>query len=333
MLWILCPFNSADEVGALIEAGADELYCGVLSPEWRSRYSSLASPNKRDDPVASLPDFAALERAVTAAHAHGVPVHVALNTLYSEGHFPLLRDELRRIVDAGVDALIVADLGLLLTLRDAGLGVRVHVSTIGVTFNGDTIAAYRELGASRVILPRQLRMDEIARLAERDHGVELEVFARNEACRNVDGFCTFLHVGEELARPAPSAHAPSTREAPAMTFRPCGVRSRVRPHPARADTPEEVVARVSAAVNDASCGDPCGACRLADFDRLGIRGVKIVGRQRSTGKKTRDVGFLAAVRGMIGEAGVGEPERVARIKELYRRHYGAPCGDTCYYPD
>ncbi len=347
MLRILCPFNKADEVAELVAAGADELYCGVLSEEWATRYTSVASSNKREDAAANLRSFEDLARGVEAAHAAGALVNVTFNALYTEEQYRLLLDEMRLAVEAGADALIVADIGLLLFVKDAKLDVKLHMSTISAAFNSEAIRFYEDLGASRVILPRQLRIAEISELAASAGAMELEVFARNEACRNVDGFCTFLHVSkalnEQLGR---SLHAPITRGPargpgspspgqlePAMFDRPCAVRSRVEPVSGSAAVPDEVLRNVGAAVNDTSCTDPCGACRFEELDRMGVHGVKIVGRHRRTEAKAKDVLFLKTVREMRGAHGEDEPARVSAIKAAFEAVYGFPCGDACYYVD
>ena len=347
MLRILCPFNTADEVAKLATAGADELYCGVLSQEWAERFTSVASSNKREDASANLKDFGELGRAADVAHSAGARVNVTFNALYTQEQYPLLLDEMRLAVEAGADALIVADIGLLLFARESGLDVSLHMSTIGAAFNSEAIRFYGDLGASRVILPRQLSIDEIAELAAGAGDMELEVFAKNEACRNVDGFCTFLHVSkalnEQLGRSLHAAvgrgSAAGARSAgrgqlePAMFDRPCGVRCRVEPVAGSAEVPEAVIKNVTMSVNDTSCADPCGACRLGELDRMGVHGIKIVGRHRSTVAKCKDVVFLKTTRDMIGAHGDDEPTRVAAIKAAYEAAYGFPCGEACYYVD
>ena len=88
MLKITSPFREKEEVTPLIEAGAGELYCGYLSPEWAKRYTSLEFERKGGG--SNFTDLTELKQAVALAHKGGVPVYLTLNGLYVKDQYPLL---------------------------------------------------------------------------------------------------------------------------------------------------------------------------------------------------------------------------------------------------
>ncbi|MBN1871705.1 MAG: U32 family peptidase, partial [Candidatus Omnitrophica bacterium] len=115
MLKITAPFREKNEVLPLIEAGADELYCGYLSAEWTGRYTGLEFERKGRG--SNFTDLKELSDAVDLAHQRDIPVYLALNGLYVREQYPLLLKILSELDKIDFDAYIVADLGLLLTLR------------------------------------------------------------------------------------------------------------------------------------------------------------------------------------------------------------------------
>ena len=126
---ILSPVDKVAEVAPLIEAGADEFYCGLLTADWHDRYIAGAI-NRRPGGGANFTRPDDLAACVAAAHAGGASVILTLNEhYYTEEQYPYLMGLVRQACDIGIDALMVADLALMLTLRDVKEKPRVYVST------------------------------------------------------------------------------------------------------------------------------------------------------------------------------------------------------------
>ena len=128
---ILAPVNNPQEVERIIQAGAREIYCGVMSAEWRKSYSNVASSNRREWKTANLSNFNDLRKVVNIAHSKNTPVYLALNALYTSKQYPLLFEQIEQSREIGVDALIVADLGIILTLKRKKIDLDIHISTGG----------------------------------------------------------------------------------------------------------------------------------------------------------------------------------------------------------
>ena len=102
MLKITVPFKKKEEVLPLIEAGADELYCGYLAPEWAEKYTSLEFERKGGG--SNFTDPGELREAVDLAHKKGIPVYLALNGLYVRRQYPLLLKILAQLNKIDLDA-------------------------------------------------------------------------------------------------------------------------------------------------------------------------------------------------------------------------------------
>ncbi len=131
-----------------------------------------------------------LPRAVDYAHAHGVRVHCTINTMPRNEEIARLPEHLERLNDAGVDALIAADLGTFTLAERYAPRCRRHVSTQASVCNYETARAWHDLGASRVILARELSLEEIRAIRERTPpDLELEAFVHGAMCVSYSGRC------------------------------------------------------------------------------------------------------------------------------------------------
>jgi collagenase-like PrtC family protease len=337
MIKILSPVSRVDEVDEVIAAGADELYCGVMPDDWREQYTVAASLNRRQEDNAvpgtspHFKSFAALAESVQRAHARQVPVFLTLNEhYYTHEQYPHLLAYIEQAIEAQVDALIVGDVALMVTLQEQRLPLAMHVSTAGTVFNAEAVRFYRELGAARIILPRHLTLEEITTLAGEVPDVPLEVFILNSRCANVDGFCTFQHGMADLF---------TDEETKRSYLNACML-------PYNIGVFGEEAKKLDPAVKEKISWErqsfwsglhiddrPCGACALYEFNQAGVYGVKIVGRENARSKKIKDVTFMHAVRSMLNENGLSKEAFRKRVRALYRETYQWPCLIfKCYYP-
>jgi len=302
---ILSPFSRKEEVVPIIEAGAVELYCGIVPHEWEDKYGVFDTLNRREGYGANFSSFADLRFAVQLAHKRNVPVFVTMNGLYTRKQYPLIQKIIDKLKDIEVDGLIVADMSLLLILQVSKFFREIHMGSGGTTFNSRTISFYKKLGASRIILDRHLTIGEIKDISKRSSSiVDLEVFILNTLCQNVDGFCTFYHGfvfnDKEVIRGLDvrnkkikflttydlkyGRHGCSLQYTE-RTFDNTGEKVTRRPISIERDTKQ-----------DNRGWKDCGACAMFDFNRIKITAVKIVERGMPIESKIRDYGFFTAKR-------------------------------------
>ena len=132
---ILAPIRSAEEVEMLVHTGADELYCGLVPREWIDRFGEAVPLNRREPGPANLETLAEMKELVELAHGLGAAVHLTLNaSSYADEHVPFIRSLVGEAIDTiGIDALIVADPGLLAELMEWRDDLRIHVSSLAAT--------------------------------------------------------------------------------------------------------------------------------------------------------------------------------------------------------
>ena len=146
-----------------------------------------------------------LAEAVKAAHAQGVRVHVTCNTLARNGEIAALPEYLEFLDGIGADAVIAAGVDVLSLCKRHAPHVQVHMSTqTGIT-NYEMARVWRELGASRVILARELSLEEVAEIcAKAPRGLEVECFVHGAMCVSYSGRCLLSNymTGRDAARGA-----------------------------------------------------------------------------------------------------------------------------------
>ena len=131
-----------------------------------------------------------LKRAVALCHKKGVRVHVTCNTLPRNEEIPTFPQFLREAQEAGADALILADLGLLATARKLAPDMEIHMSTQTGIVNYATCQALYDMGVKRAVLARELSLEEIAGIrAKIPAEMELEVFVHGAMCMSFSGRC------------------------------------------------------------------------------------------------------------------------------------------------
>jgi putative protease len=324
---ILAPLRSSSEVEALAAAGAEEFYCGLTPPGWAAT-QGRAWAHRRNPRSAGVPDVADLERIVALA-AHR-PVYVTLNApSYHASAIPLLVDFGRRLLeDVGARALIVAETELLLALAEAGLARRVHVSSLATCRNRGAARFYRDLGVSRIILPRHLTLREIE--AIRVDGVELEAFVLNDGCVFEEGLCATTHALGTFCL-ADGEAPPRARSLPV-----------VEDLGERGPIPAEALERYAFwkwTLDNCGCSTsrgfplgPCGLCAMPRLAAAGVASLKVVGREASLERKEASVRLVAhALR--LADAGGGR--EVLRDAAIALRGARGLCEGArlCYYPD
>lgn len=343
---LVAPISNVYETEEVIKAGADELYCGVYTKEWRSKYTDIAAPNRHPGRSASLDNFKDLLSVVKLAHIHNVPVAFTINEFYSGKQYDSVLDNVEAAINTGVDALIVVDINLLMMIKERGYDIKIHMGTGATTFNSQTVAFYKDLGVSKVILDRQLSIEEIGLIASKSPAIELEVFALNQGCHNIDGFCTFQH-GLTATKYPFLSKAWNTKLVKKLINLYPGDTSGIEKAIFRKElgccldyeicygelefTPEkkEKLLRFFDADNFLN---RCGACALYELNEFKIGFVKIVGREDLTPKKLRDIKFIRKSIDLAKDD-LGRQAFMKKVKVLYTDVHSSNCeAKFCYYP-
>ena len=173
---LLSPAGDLERLQYAIRYGADAVYAAL------TEFGMRAAPDNFTP--------AQLEEGCIFAHARGKRVYLTLNTLPTNAELDRLPQAIADARAAGVDGFIVADLGVLRMVQKLAPDVEIHFSTqMGITNHAAATAAF-ELGAKRVVLARELSLEDIATIrAKTPRELELEVFVHGAMCMSVSGRC------------------------------------------------------------------------------------------------------------------------------------------------
>ena len=175
-LELLSPAGDMERLKMSVLYGADAVYLAGTDFGMRS-FAGNFSPEE-------------LPQAVEFAHSHGVKVHVTVNTMPRNDEVVSLPAYLEQLQDAGVDALIVADLGAFMLAGKYAPKCQRHISTQQSIANYECAKAWYDLGAQRVVLARELNLDEIRTIREKTpKELEIETFGHGAMCVSYSGRC------------------------------------------------------------------------------------------------------------------------------------------------
>ena len=142
-----------------------------------------------------------LSEAVKYAHERGVKVYLTLNTMPREYEYKLLKDYLADLASIGLDAMIIADIGVLMLVKELLPNMEIHISTQANAVSAADCRAWYALGAKRVVLARELTLEEIKSIkAQIPADLELECFIHGSMCISYSGRC--LLSGQIVGRDA-----------------------------------------------------------------------------------------------------------------------------------
>jgi len=177
MIELVCPAGSLPALKAAVDNGADSVYLGFRDATNARNFAGLNF------------DEAAIAEGIRYAHQRGRKVLLALNTYPQAANWQLWREAVDRAAGAGIDAIILADPGLMDYARNKHPGLRLHLSVQGSATNYEAINFYHEqFGISRAVLPRVLSMQQVEHLI-RHVKTEIEVFGFGSLCVMVEGRC------------------------------------------------------------------------------------------------------------------------------------------------
>ena len=175
---ILAPAGNKDSFLAALAAGADAIYCGLKSLSARMEAKNF-----------SIPELIPLTEL---AHDKGVKVYITFNSLLKTDDIETARLLIKQLaIYVKPDALIVQDLSIVQLARETGWSKEIHLSTLSnVSFPAALNLVKKELNVNRVVIPRELNIDEIKQMAAAcPEGLDLELFIHGALCYGVSGRC------------------------------------------------------------------------------------------------------------------------------------------------
>ncbi|MEJ5364184.1 MAG: peptidase U32 family protein [Desulfosoma sp.] len=234
---LLAPAGHLEALWAAVESGADAVYVGLKKLSARAHAANFTL-----DELARLLPF---------TRSRGVALYTALNSVITASEVPSVLDVLQALSDLAVDAVIVQDPGIFLLCRRYFPSLKVHASTLAAVHNSAGVNVLERLGARRIVLARELTLEEIRAIRNRTQA-ELEIFVHGALCYSFSGLC--------LASSFRGGHSGLQ----GRCVQPCRLRF--------------TQGRKSGYFF--SCNDLCALDRIPTLKRLGLTAFKIEGRMK-----------------------------------------------------
>ena len=270
-LEILAPAGGRDSVEAAVRCGADAVYLGTKVLNARRNAANFDGEDLRE--------------TVRYCHERGVKVHLTVNTLVYDSEIPQAVSVIEEACRAGVNAVIVQDMGVAVLCRKICPELPMHASTQMAVHNLEGALQAKELGFSRVVLAREMSCGEIRRVAEQS-GMETEVFVHGALCMCVSGQCYLsAMVGERSGNRG-------------LCAQPCRL-----PHRAGGSGGSEYAL---------SLKDMCLIPHMRELEEMGVTSLKIEGRMK------RPEYVAAAVTACVTARGGGRPE-LEQLQAVFSR--------------
>ncbi len=172
---LLAPAGNLSKLKYAIRYGADAVYCGVPDFSLRVRINQFT----KDD----------LVEAIDFVHKNGKKIYVTLNIYAHNRHLEKIKEHLGFLKKFKIDGIIVSDPGVVSLVKKYFPRVEIHLSTQANATNIEAVKFWKKQGVSRIILARELSLDEIKEISEKVRGIELETFIHGAMCMSYSGRC------------------------------------------------------------------------------------------------------------------------------------------------
>ncbi len=256
---ILSPAGNFEKMKSAILYGADAVYLAGQIFGMRAAADNFSIEE--------------LDEAVKYAHERGVRVYLTVNTMPREHEYPLLREYFESLKNIDIDALIIADIGVLTLAREMLPEIEIHISTQANTVSAAACLAWQRLGAKRVVLARELTLEEIKAIrAAIPDDLEIECFVHGSMCVSYSGRCLLSNhiIGRDGNR--------------GMCAQPCRWNYTIRGYEIVEEKRPDVaipLEEVNGETFILSSRDTCTIEHIPELIEAGINSFKIEGRMKS----------------------------------------------------
>ncbi len=172
---LLAPAGSLEKLKYAINYGADAVYCGLPSVSMRARINAFSEVD--------------LKEASEFVHGRGKKIYVTLNIYAHNYHLPIIEKHLKFLKTISIDALIISDPGIIMLVRKNLPKMPIHLSTQANTTNWQAAKFWFEQGVERVVLAREVTLEDIAEIKKKVPKLELEYFVHGAMCMSYSGRC------------------------------------------------------------------------------------------------------------------------------------------------
>lgn len=342
---IVAGLGCVDDYRSLAEAGADEVFCGYVPYEWNKKYGSLFPLNRREVlyyniQINSFEDMKILSKMV---EVYKVPVNITFNYLYYlEEQYEMIAKIIKDLISIGFNDFIVADLALLLYLKEKNINCSIHLSGECTELNRLSIEFLNTFRISRYIFHRKNTIEDMEACINNNpvKNLEYEAFILNEKCHYTGAFCSSLHC-DEMIHLCKMPYDIAKVSEQANSFE--EVNRKIEQYYKQFDEnkDEETLEENQDDIqneDDVEGEDEtgssyilgetgCGLCALKELKMAGVTHLKVVGRGNSVDNMKRDVENLRKAINMLEEIEDNNTYKISVKDKLLK----GKCSGQCYY--
>lgn len=330
---IVAGMGCIDDYIKLVHAGADEVFCGYVPYEWNKKYGNLFPLNRREVlyynvQINSLTDMKILRKMVDK---YKVPVTITFNYLYYiEEQYKDIEKIMKDLIKIGFDEFIIADIGLILYIREKNIKCKIQLSGEAAEMNDQSIDFFNQFNISRYIFHRKNTIEDMKYCItnNRVKNLQYEAFILNERCHYTGAFCSSLHCDE-------MAHL-------------CKIQYRMgKINEFSNDFPsvdekmehyyeEDIYESNCSNDNCSECEEDddyilgatgCGICSLKKLKNAGVTHLKVVGRGNFIDVMGKDVKNLKKAINMLDIIDDNETYE----NKIKNQFFNGKCSGECYY--
>lgn len=317
---ITAGLGCIDHYERLVKAGVDEVFCGFVPYEWNKTYGTLFPLNRREVlyynvQIGSYEDMKILKKMVDK---YKVPVTITFNYLYYlVEQYKVIEDIMKKLMDIGFREFIIADLALLVYLKERGIRCSIHLSGECAEINSLSMKFLNQFDISRYIFHRKNTIEDMNSCIEKNSSLEYEAFILNERCHYTGAFCSSLHCDELM-------HLCKVPYEVGKLNKDCDNFKEVDERLSK-EKMESIEINEDGLYKFGSTG--CGICALKKLKEAGITHLKVVGRGNYIDVIEKDIINLKKIINNM-EVIQKEEEFKEKIKgEIFKEE----CSHECYY--
>jgi putative protease len=313
---VLVPLNNTEHLDDYILAGASEFYIGFFDKEWEDKFGDFNDINRMSGfrEIANNCDFNMVLGAIEEIKQKNKLLYITFNSsIYSMEQLDYIEKYFKILKDKKVDGVIVSTIELVYLANR--VGIPSVISTIAGVYNSDITRFYKEHGAKRIILPRDLSIDEINQIIKENKDMEFEVFMMRNGCSFSDSHCLGLHRKEI-----------------------CSICSGLKKSEHKLIMKDNSFDTInSMELNNMLYSShfhehACGLCSIYQFVKMNITACKIVGRYDEWREVCNDV-TLVSKNIEIANQSSSEEEYLDNMIFPSNRSTMCKLGLSCYYPE
>lgn len=311
---IVAGLGSIDDYISLVEAGADEVFCGFVPYNWNKKYGNLFPLNRREVlyynvQICSYEEMKILKKMMDK---YKVPVSITFNYLYYvKEQYEIIYEIIKNLIEIGFNDFIIADIALIEYLNKRSIECSIHLSGECAEINNLSIDFFNKFnGISRYIFHRKNTIDDIKSCINNNSkgNVEFEAFMLNEKCHYSGAFCSSLHC-DELEHLC---------KVPYKLFK---VNEETINYPKNyyelyEDTEDDEYVVGSSG---------CGLCSIKDLKDAGVTHLKVVGRGNSVDNMVKDIIMLKRAIKLLDKY----PQNYSKL--IKEKLFNNKCSKKCYY--